>query len=225
MLHMITGGTPKSREEYWRVRTQAFNTPHRRLCVIRDLIHSLPMTPATLLDVGCGSCTLRSLLPAEIEYFGVDLTPRCFADQRNADHFEAVDLDQSPAAFGSARFDAVVCSGVLEYIAHPDDFFCFLRKKVSPSGHLILSFTNRQHYRDLWGWVTGRQRQYKDPHVNFMLIPQLVSALRTHGFEILRHHALTLSHRSLPVLGRFRRFPLSVLARQYIFLCVPARRA
>lgn len=56
-------------------------------------------------------------------------------------------------------------------------------------------------------------RAYKDPHVNFMFIPELISALRLHGFDIRRHRTLTLSHRPLPVLGRFRRFPWCVLAR------------
>jgi SAM-dependent methyltransferase len=224
MLRMFTGGTPKSREEYWRVRTQAFNTPHRRLCAIRDLILTFPKPPATLLDVGCGRGTLKSLLPSSIEYFGLDLTAAALEGGLDARHFQVVDLDRSPEAFGREQFDTVVCSGAMEYIAHTHRFLSFLREKVSPAGHLILSFTNRQHYRDLWGWVTGRRRQYKDPHVNFMLIPQLVSELRAHGFVILGHDTLTLSHRPLPLLGRFWRFPLNVFARQYIFVCANPER-
>jgi SAM-dependent methyltransferase len=219
MPHAVTRATPRSREEYWRARTRDFDTAHPRLCVIRDLIESLPSPPASLLDVGCGRGTLGRLLPTSIEYFGIDIALQHFGDQPNPDHFQVVDLERSPEAFGDTRFEAVVCSGVLEYIADTDNVLRFLRTKVAPPGHLILSFTNRQHYRDLAAWLTGRHRAYKDPHVNFTLIPELVRAVQAHGFGILTHRTLTLSHRSLPVLGRFRCFPLNVFARQYVFLC------
>lgn len=202
------------RREYWNRRTSHFSRPHARLRLIRDLIEALPEPVSTLLDVGCGGAALQRLLPGHIEYFGVDIASEVITAQRDTSHFEVADLEEGQDCFAGRQFDVVVCSGVFEYIQRRDRFLEFVRSKTAARGHLILSFTNRHHYRDLLGI-----HRYEDPHVNFIPIPDLIRLLDAHGFQVNRYTSITAANRRPPLLARCIRFPLSLFNRLYLFVC------
>lgn len=204
---------------YWNRRAQDFGRIHPRLRQVRDLVEAAPRPVTTLLDIGCGPATLRSVLPRAIDYFGVDIAEEVIRALDDPSHFEVVDLNETRICFDGKRFDAVVCSGIFEYIREPGPFLDFVRDTLAPSGYLILTFTNHQHYHDRLRWFGRTFTGYSDPHANFLLIPEVVSLLRARGFVILRHRSTTWHQRSHPLLARFLRFPLNVLNREYLFLC------
>ena len=203
---------------HWNVRSFDFGGAHPRLILIATMILGLPEI-MTMLDVGCGPAPLRDIVPRHIEYFGIDIATSVIAAMRDPAHFEAVDLDERQEAFGGRRFDLVVCSGVFEYINRRQAFIDFLKRKVRPGGWLIMSFTNHQHRKDGLHWVRGHYTSYTDPHVNFLLVPQIRALLRDNGWQILQHRTLTASGREHPILHRFVHFPLNILNRTYVFLC------
>jgi SAM-dependent methyltransferase len=201
----------------WRQRTLDFASPHARLHLLVRIVRELRPDRCTLLDVGCGPAALKQLLPHTVEYFGVDIVPHVIHAQRDAAHFEVTDLETAEACFDGTRFDIVVCSGVFEYIHAREHFLQFLRRSLAEGGTLILTFTNHAHYLDV-----VKHKQYRDPHVNFMSISELVGYLPAHGFRIRRHTAMTVAHGEWPLLRRFIAFPLCILNRTYAFVCQPA---
>jgi len=203
---------------YWNSRSPEFDGIHPRLQLIGELVASIPGI-ATMLDVGCGPAAVRRVIPSTIEYFGVDIASDVIAAQHDPEHFEVIDLDGDARCFGERRFDLILCSGVFEYIQRTQPFMQFLRRKSAPDGHLIFSFTNHQHHKDGLHWLLGNYSGYKDPHVNFMLVPEVQRLLAQSGWEVLRYRAITRSGDVHPRLGRFTHFPLNVFNRQYVFVC------
>ena len=203
---------------YWNVRSPEFDAVHARLRLIGRLAAALHGV-RSVLDVGCGPAALRGVLPPAAEYFGVDVASTVIEAQRDPAHFEVVNLDRSPRPFGGRRFDLLICSGVFEYVNDRDGFMRFLDAAAAPNGWLIFSFTNHQHVRDGLRWVRGDYAGYRDPHVNFMLIPEVARLLGRWGWRVATRRSITMAGREHPLLKRFVRFPLNVANRQYLFVC------
>lgn len=210
--------------EYWNGRSPEFADVHPRLRLIGRLVAALSDV-RDVLDVGCGPAVMRTVLPPQLEYFGVDIAPSVIEALGDPAHFAVADLDASPRPFGERRFDLLLCSGVFEYVNDVRGFMAMLDAKAVPGGHLILSFTNHQHRKDGMRWVRGTYRGYRDPHVNFMLVPEVRQLLRASGWLITQTRAITAAGDEHPVFRRFLRFPLNVVNRQYIFVCRRARGA
>ncbi len=205
---------------YWNSRTLDFQKVHPRLRIIRRLFDAIPAQVRTVLDVGCGPATIRDILPSHIEYFGVDFAQVVIDAFRDPVHYEVADINASPRCFGARRFDVIICSGIFEYVKDPVAFVEFLEAKSHVGGHLLLSYTNRQHYKSVPAMVRGARPTYVDEHYNFVSIPQAMRVLTDHGFHVLTHTAITdRRKRVLPVFSRFTRFPFSMLNRQFVFLC------
>jgi SAM-dependent methyltransferase len=173
----------------------------------------------TVLDLGCGPATMRAVLPTHVEYFGVDFAPSIIRELGDPSHFEVADFNVDPTCFGTKKFDVLICSGIFEYIREPLRFIAFLASKVSDEGHLILSYTNRQHFRSIPAMLRGERPTYVDPHHNFTSIPQAMEMLSAHRFQLISYTGIT--HRRkwiLPLFSRFTRFPLSLFNRQFVFM-------
>jgi SAM-dependent methyltransferase len=197
---------------------------HPRLMMIGRFVDRLASSGSKLLDVGCGPAALKKLLPDDIDYFGVDISDGLVAAHGDPSHFTVADLNTEPACFGGAQFDIVVCSGIFEYIEHVEPFGSFLARKVAPDGHLVLSYTNRQHYLALANRMRGTRPTHADPHRNFMSIPQALSFLSRHGFEVAQYATLTTTGGQPRLLARAVWFPLNAFNRQYVFLAARSRR-
>jgi SAM-dependent methyltransferase len=142
----------------WRDMVRYYPSGVHRRRLIADWLGALE--PATLLDVGCGpGDTLEGLsrrLP-RTRFCGVDQSPAMIADDRRRlpwCRFEVLDI---AAARLPERFDAVVCSEVLE---HVDDDEAALANLVAMTGERLLltvpagplyplerGFGHRRHYQ------------------------------------------------------------------------------
>lgn len=121
---------------------------HRRRLIRRLLARHAP-SARSLLDAGCGPGQLLADLSLHFPHAraaGGDVSARSLAAARtrcpDAELFSldlgAVDFDREHAArFG--RFDAIVCSEVLEHL--PDDALALarLRSLLEPGGHLLVT--------------------------------------------------------------------------------------
>jgi hypothetical protein len=90
-----------------------------------------------------------------------------------------------------------------------------MRHSTVAKGFLILTLTNRQHYSEVI-----QHKRFRDPHVNFMSIRQMIASLRQHGFDPQRYSSMSVRGTTLPVLGRSVSSPLNLFNRQYLFVCV-----
>lgn len=101
----------------------------------------------SVLDLGCGQAWLKDILPAQVEYTGVDYQPR--------EHANNIVCDFNAGEFPQATADVVFCSGILEYI---EDLSAFVNKICAVTDQVILSYcsTDFSHsdleIRESLGW-------------------------------------------------------------------------
>ena len=98
------------------------------------------------------------------------------------------DLNQNPVLpFGSASFDAVVCTVSVEYLTSPLAIFEEVARVLRPDGHFIVTFSNR--------WFPSKAINiWKDLHEFERMGLVLEYFLRSGGFKNLQ----TYSFRGLP---------------------------
>ncbi|WP_284352581.1 class I SAM-dependent methyltransferase [Roseisolibacter agri] len=175
--------------------------------------------PRTLLDLGCGPAALRRLLPADIAYYGADLTAEALPPGRESDRFAVADLNADADPFPGRTFDVLVVSGMFEYVRDPRAFLTLVRRKTRPGGHLVLTYLNRWHHRELRARLLHRAPTYPDPHINFISIAEAARGIKASGFVIESYAMLSAGQRVLPVVPGTLHFPLNVLARTFVFVC------
>lgn len=142
----------------WQTETKTYSKPHPRLRLMARELISMPHR--RLLDIGCSTATLRTLLPPDFEYFGCDISDHA-GSVLPPGHFLQIDFrqgcDLSP--FYGRGIDAIHIGGVLEYLDRPGDLLAEARKLISSNGQLLVSLTNfdASYYRDpsrhFYGWV------------------------------------------------------------------------
>lgn len=111
---------------------------------------ALSTVPANghILDYGCGPGRISALLGRNgFRVLGMDLSPGMIATARQQPlgdlpvEFEV--CTSLPAEAQQGKFDAVVCSSVIEYVPDPADLLRSFFAALRPSGVLIISFSNR----------------------------------------------------------------------------------
>jgi SAM-dependent methyltransferase len=105
------------------------------------LIQPVVAPPAALLDVGCATGEMAGrLLDLGYDVRGVDIAEpmvRRARERWGEDRFEVGDGERLP--FGDARFDAVVCLGVIEYQDADDRMLGEIRRVLKPGGRAVIS--------------------------------------------------------------------------------------
>ncbi len=125
-----------------------------------DLAGELSTVRGTLLDVGCGAQPYRTLVPAGVEYIGIDR-----ADAKGRFGYDIPDTtyftgDRWPV--DDATADTVLCTETLEHVLDPLGFLAEAKRALRPGGRLILTvpFAARWHYVpfDYWRFTPSGLR-------------------------------------------------------------------
>jgi SAM-dependent methyltransferase len=111
-----------------------------------DLAGELKTVRGTLLDVGCGAQPYRTLVPAGVDYIGIDTADakeRFGYDIPDTKYFEG---ERWPV--DDVIADTVLCTETLEHVLDPLDFLAEAMRSLRPGGRLILTvpFAARWHY-------------------------------------------------------------------------------
>ena len=93
------------------------------------------------LDVGCGSCELRSLLPKGVEYVGVDVSSHALRSSRGV---MRILCDAQNLPFRSYCFETVFAYEILEHLQHPTRFLDEVKRVMNFNAVLVLSTPNTQ---------------------------------------------------------------------------------
>jgi SAM-dependent methyltransferase len=138
-----TGGHPSHyKKDFWDKENLKFGEPWYRLRKAARIISGLAGgRKRMLLDVGCGPGTLMELLPANIEYYGIDI-----AIHSTAPNFVEVDIVHSPIKFEGKRFDLISALGLFEYVdgSQPQKF-AEIARLLHDDGKFVVTYTNFGH--------------------------------------------------------------------------------
>lgn len=129
-------------EAFWRRENLRFAEPHYRLVKAARIVDRLARgRECSLLDLGCGPATLGNLLPANIDYYGIDI-----AIQSPAPNLLEADLRNTPISFGGRRFDIVLAQGFFEYVGDTQSKkFAEIAAILNGGGTFIVSYWNFGH--------------------------------------------------------------------------------
>jgi ubiquinone/menaquinone biosynthesis C-methylase UbiE len=114
--------------------------------VYRDLRRNLPQFEGHVLDVGCGGSPYRFLLErSTTEYVGIDITDAQKFDYANP---EIVPFDGRHIPFPDGRFNAVICTEVLEHVEHYQELVDEMYRVLEDGGAAIITvpWSARYHY-------------------------------------------------------------------------------
>ena len=165
-------GNTLYKKDFWREENLKYSRPHYRMEKVSRLVNKLARgQQRTLLDVGCGPATLRSLLEPNIKYHGVDIAIR----EPAPDLIEA-DLIEAPIQFDGQRFDIVLAQGFFEYVGNfQSQKFAEIAQLLNDDGIFVVSYVNFDH----------RQRDVYWPYSNVQPFNEFRRSLSEH-FRIRR---------------------------------------
>jgi 2-polyprenyl-3-methyl-5-hydroxy-6-metoxy-1,4-benzoquinol methylase len=109
-----------------------------------SLIELLAPQPGwCVLDVGCNTGELTARLAAlQCRTLGIDINTDAIALARQ--RFPQLAFEVTVlSALTRADFDAIIASHVIEHLAEPNDFLREARKRLKPTGRLVIATPNR----------------------------------------------------------------------------------
>ncbi len=136
-----------------------------------------------ILDIGCGSSRIIQKIP---EAIGLDRSLPKLRFLRGR-HRLLVQADLFALPFGSAAFDAVVCSEVIEHVPDRPLLFEEMSRVLRPGGTLILGTPD--YGRRLWRileWIYGKilPGAYAREHISHYTRARLTERLRSFGYTV-----------------------------------------
>lgn len=118
------------------------------------------LAPRRLLDVGCGSGYLASLVKAAcpaVEMDGADISG--VALERAKKHFKRVwqvNFDVSPLPAASGEYDTAVCVEVLEHLYDPAHALAEIARCLAAGGRLVATVPNLAFWRYRLALLAGK---------------------------------------------------------------------
>jgi SAM-dependent methyltransferase len=160
-------------EERWRARLGGLRDVVRQELVARQLEAHLPGPPRRILDVGCGQGTqVLRLARRGHEVTGLDASPGLLGQLQEDLAAEAAAVqrrvrvvrgaaERLADCFQPGSFDAVLCHGVLMYLADPEPVLGAIARVVAAGGVVSLLVRNGDALAMrpglLGDWATARQ--------------------------------------------------------------------
>lgn len=152
-------GSTLYKKDFWSEENLKYAKPHYRMEKVSRLINKIAKgQPRTLLDVGCGPATLRSLLAPGIQYHGIDI-----AIQDPAPNLVEADLIKQPISFGDKRFDIVIAQGFFEYVGKfQSQKFAEIAKLLAADGVFIATYVNFDHRNKDVYWPYSNVQPFRE---------------------------------------------------------------
>jgi 2-polyprenyl-3-methyl-5-hydroxy-6-metoxy-1,4-benzoquinol methylase len=208
--------------------------------ILNTLKYNLPPR-ATVLDVGCGNGVIsRSLGEVDYNVYGIDVSEKAIAKAKELNKFPNVSFDVISAeqlVAEGKKYDAIICSEVLEHLNRPEDLLITLYQSLTDTGVLIITVPNGKGPRELFVtrpviWLKKKDNfiwhgllrlkkllGYKGTtvqsdasdltHIHFFTKKSLDSLARLNNFKIIRFGKTNFIEDV---------FPFSLLSKRLVFL-------
>lgn len=161
-----------------------------------------PFLYGKVLDMGCGSGALASLVPAE-NYFGVDIDEKSLTKARQLypqHHF------QMSLPLVQPVFDTVVSLAVIEHVINPKKFISDLAAYLAPSSKSHILITTPHPSMD-WIHTIGASiglfsRHASEEHEQLLSRIQLKSLAEANGLHVVLYRKFLFGANQLAILMR-----------------------
>jgi SAM-dependent methyltransferase len=220
-------------------RDSYYSKAHVRLRVIAAALRHLlgGSRSVRILDVGCGAGLLGKALGDAFDYHGCDGSASLFEGRTLRDNriVHWVCNESHPQLpFGDQPFDAVVCSGFLEYVCDRAAFLKCVRQRLSQDAVFVAGFINffRLDRRLAFGLRhvgINLRKAYHPLWRNPQTFEDLEKEIRAAGMPVrgvipLPWRSLGRRDLRLPVLRdeeipRMSRFPAVFFLSQAVYVC------
>jgi 2-polyprenyl-3-methyl-5-hydroxy-6-metoxy-1,4-benzoquinol methylase len=195
MKYSETETRTRSSKYYDELWTTLGERLHETELMRRDFIRQAigryaPKREITILDLGCGRGWLAADLADCGQVTGVDFSAKSLeiARSRFAARARFVLADPDSPTWGlptDSKFDAVVCTEVIEHVQDAESFANQVRKMLLPGGVLLLTTPNGNVWDD---FVHDRRFLHAlQPVENWLTPSRLSQLLRSAGFKIIVH--------------------------------------
>jgi SAM-dependent methyltransferase len=211
-------GAKYYKKDFWGTENLKYAKPHFRMCKVARMISRLAGDREhDLLDVGCGPATLQRLMPANVHYYGIDISI-----PEPADNLLETDILEVPIGFRDMKFDFVVAQGMFEYVGeYQSQKFAEIAGLLKPGGKFVLTYQNFDHRQREVYWPYSNVRRpadFREDLARFFLIDRWfpVSHNWNHSqpSRPLMKAAQARLNLNVPVLS-------PILAVDYLYVCSP----
>jgi 2-polyprenyl-3-methyl-5-hydroxy-6-metoxy-1,4-benzoquinol methylase len=124
----------------------------KRVDFIANVLHQSLPPNGRILDVGCGNGVIsRHLGRLGFNVLGIDISDKTIEKAKAIDPMPNVQFQQKSAeelVASGERYDAVICSEVLEHLSNPGNLLAVLRDVLTENGKLIVTVPNGQGPRE-----------------------------------------------------------------------------
>lgn len=118
----------------------------KRIDFIADFLQNSLPSNANILDVGCGNGVIsRHLGRFGFNVTGIDVSEKAIEKAQSLNQFSNVKFMTKSAEqliAEGAKYDAIICSEVLEHLTDPDALLSVLNKSLLRNGKLIITVPN-----------------------------------------------------------------------------------
>jgi len=194
----------------------------------RDVARLIPAHAKQILDVGCGSGKLGSLLKAEhpeCHVTGVEINAAVAAEAGAVlDAVVVGDIQQMSLPFPSASFDCIIFADVLEHTVDPGAILRTVRSLLVPQGVIVCSIPNMRHYTVILqllrkGWEYADHGLFDRTHLRFFSRRSIERLLLESGFSIEHCEPRVVASKKMKAANVLAGGVLAeFLAMQYIFV-------
>ena len=176
---------------------------------------------AKVLDVGCGNGNMSIALGGKgCNVLGIDISPQSieYAQQRNTlSNVSFKVVDASTLVASNQKYEAIVCSEVLEHLDEPQNLLHELRQVLTGNGVLVVTVPNGKGPRET---LITRPVQWLYRNVPKMwVILTKIKALMGYKNVTTQSHAENLEHvqffsfKALKALAKDRGFEIHVIKK------------
>lgn len=149
----------------------------KRVDFIKAAIKDMVPAGASILDVGCGNGIIsRAVGAMGYTVTGIDVSPETISNAISSNtlpnvNFKVVDAGELKPEPG--KYDAIICSEVLEHLQNPSSLLDIIKKSLKNEGILIVTVPNGTGPREL---LVTRPVQYLQKKNN--IVWRLISSVK-----------------------------------------------
>ena len=152
-----------------------------------------------ILDIGCGTGTLASMLAEKNEVFGIDICEKAVEMAKRRNVKAMLGDAEKKLKFKKDFFDIVICKDVFEHLKFPEKTLKEISRVLKKEGLLFAHVPNEFNIiaraKILFGKDLVNKRWFKNaeqwnyPHIRFFTKKGFRYFLEKHGFEIERDYS------------------------------------